>query len=91
MTKKHGKVRPQLPPIFPASTVLNVGIAGNPLQSRGNGTNNLSSDSSATISSTITEILFLLPQACSFVRPLFVRLFDLRAAGKRKVIGCYAG
>ena len=39
--KKHGKVCPQLPPIFPASTVLNAGIAGdtgsNPLQSRGNG------------------------------------------------------
>ena len=36
----------------------------NPLQSRGNGTNNLSSDSPATISSTITEILFLLRQKC---------------------------
>ena len=59
--KKHGKVCPQLPPIFPASTVLNVGIA---LQSRGNGTNNLSSDSPATVSFTITEILFLLRRKC---------------------------
>ena len=31
------------------------------------------------------------PQACSFARPLFVRLFDLRAAWKWKGIGCYAG
>ena len=67
--KKHGKVCPQLPPIFPASTVLNAGIAGrhcgsNPLQSRGNGTNNLSSDSPAIISSTITEILFLPRRKC---------------------------
>ena len=48
--------------------MLNAGIAGdtgsNPLQSQGNGTNNLSSDSPATISSTITEILFLLRQKC---------------------------
>ena len=36
----------------------------NPLQSRGNGANNLSSDSPATISSTITEILFLLRRKC---------------------------
>ena len=35
------------------------------LQSRGNGTNYLSSDSPATISSTITEILFLLRRKCS--------------------------
>ena len=34
---------------------------------------------------------FGLPQACSFARPLFVRLFDLCAAWKRKGIGCYAG
>ena len=63
--KKHGKVCPQLPPIFPASTVLNAArhrrryCGSNPLiQSLGNGTNNLSSDSPATVSSTITEILF---------------------------------
>ena len=31
------------------------------------------------------------PQACSFARSLFVRLFDPRAAWKRKGIGCYAG
>ena len=65
--KKHVKVCPQLPPIFPPCTVLNAGIAGdtgsNPLQSQGNGTNNLSSDSPA-ISSTITEILFLLRRKC---------------------------
>ena len=63
--KKHGKVCPQSPPIFPASTVLNRGrhCGSNPLQSRGNGTNNLSSDSPA-ISSTITEILFLLRRKC---------------------------
>ena len=30
--KKHGKVCPQLPPIFPASTVLNAGIAGDTVQ-----------------------------------------------------------
>ena len=34
---------------------------------------------------------FVSPQAFSFARPLFVRLFDLRAARKRKGIGCYAG
>ena len=31
------------------------------------------------------------PQACSFACLLFVCLFDLRAAWKRKGIGCYAG
>ena len=30
--KKHGKVCPQLPPIFPASTVLNAGIAGDTVE-----------------------------------------------------------
>ena len=77
--KKHGKVYPQLPPIFPASTVFNAGIAGdtgsNPLQSQGNGTNNLSSDSPATISSTITEILFLLRQKCPTAKWLFISNF----------------
>ena len=75
--KKHGKVCPQLPPIFPASTVLNAVLnAGLLPVSRatleailyrvdwGNGTNNLSSDSPATVSSTITEILFLLRRKC---------------------------
>ena len=32
ITKKHGKVCPQLPPIFPASTVLNAGIAGDTVE-----------------------------------------------------------
>ena len=80
--KKHGKVCTQLPPIFPASTVLAVGIAGDTVEAilyRVKvmdipssvshsfllcGTNNLSSDSPATISSTITEILFLLRRKC---------------------------
>ena len=69
--KKHGKVCPQLPPIFPASTVLNAArhrrryCGSNPLiQSLGNRTNKLSSDSPATVSSTITEILFLLRRKC---------------------------
>ena len=80
--KKHGKVCPQLPPIFPASTVLNVCIAGDTVKailyrvkvmdipssvshiSLFCGTNNLFSDSPATISSTITEILFLLRRKC---------------------------
>ena len=30
--KKHGKVWPQLPPIFPASTLLNAGIAGDTVE-----------------------------------------------------------
>ena len=80
--KKHGKVCPQLPLIFPAVTVLNAGIAGDTVEailfrvevidipsslshrSLLCGTNNLSSDSPATISSTITEILFLLRRKC---------------------------
>ena len=80
--KKHGKIFPQLPPIFPASTVLHVRIAGDTVEailytvkvmdvpssvshsSLLCGTYNLSSDSPATFSSTITEILFLLRRKC---------------------------
>ena len=80
--KKNGKISPQLPPILPASTVLDVGIAGDTVEailyrvkvmdipfsvshsSLLCGTCNLPSDSPATISSTITEILFLLRRKC---------------------------
>ena len=52
--KKHGKVCSQLPPIF--SSVSHISLLY--------GTNNLSPDSPAMISSTITEILFLLRRKC---------------------------
>ena len=73
---------PSYPQFFPASTVLNAGIAGDTVEailyrvevmdipssvshiSLLCGTNNLFSDSPATISSTITEILFLLRRKC---------------------------
>ena len=80
--KKKWKGFPQLPPILPASTVLDVGIAGDTVEailyrvkvmdilfsvshsSLLCSTCNLPSDSPATISSTITEILFLLRRKC---------------------------
>ena len=43
------------------------------------------------LSSPLLPNFFCSPQACSFARPLFARLFDLPAAWKRKGIGCYAG
>ena len=81
--KKHGKVCPQLPPIFPLpQCLIDAGIAGDTVEailyrvevidipssvshiSLLCGTNNLSSDSPATSSSTITELLFLLRRKC---------------------------
>ena len=82
ITKNMERFAPSYPRYFPASTVLNAGIAGDTVEailyrveimnipssvshiSLLCGTNNLSSHSPATISSTITEILFLLRQKC---------------------------
>ena len=86
--QKYGKVCPQLPPIFPRFHSVKRRHRGrhcgsNPLQSGGNehpllcllcGTNNLSSHSPDTISSTITEILFLLRRKCPYAN---IHLFPI--------------
>ena len=82
ITKNMERFAPSYTRYFPASTVLNAGIAGDTVEailyrvevmnipssvshiSLLCGTNNLFSHSPATISSTITEILFLLRLKC---------------------------
>ena len=92
ITKNMEGFAPSYPRYFPASTVLNAGIAGDTVEailyrveimnipssvshiSLLCGTNNLSSHSPATISSTITEILFLLRQKCPTT---YIHLFPI--------------
>ena len=92
ITKHMERFAPSYPRYFPASTVLNAGIAGETVEeilyrveimnipssvshiSLLCGTNNLSSHSPATISSTITEILFLLRQKCPTT---YIHLFPI--------------
>ena len=92
ITKNMERFAPSYPRYFPASTVLNAGIAGETVEailyrveimnipssvshiSLLCGTNNLSSHSPATISSTITEILFLLRQKCPTT---YIHLFPI--------------
>ena len=66
--KKHGKVCPQLPPIFPASTMLNAGIAGDTVEAILYRVEVMALIIYLQILqcyySTITEILFLLRRKC---------------------------